>query len=155
MASGPTARFYVRAATFDAGANLTVRRFIFDWEIDITDESNAYTVYANAKLGIGVTYTTADSGTPPDPAAGPLEEPDYPWWYWSMPGYSGIPWQAAVLPEPFLKGSGRIDTTINHTIDNTVNTSVWLVGNLFDGDSIYDFVWLSSGSQILTQTTGA
>lgn len=153
--STSTTQFQVLAHTFEAGANVTVRRFIFDWHLDLEDPDNLVIVWADCKFGLGVQITTASSGTPPAPVNGPLENPNFAWWWWECPDYE--PFFQSTDPDlgSFYRGHGRIDSATNHLINNEVNTSIWLVGNLFDVDATFSTVLLSSGSQILYAPQGA
>lgn len=154
-ASSSTLRLSIPATTFEAGADLTVRRFIFDWTLDISDTANLYVEYGRAPFGLGVQITTASSGSPPTPGAGPLASLTAPWWWWGQPTYNLEFANDLPAETTYWRGSGRIDSNTNHLIDNSVNTTVWLTMNLFDLDGNFDSCRLGMGSQILTAPQGA
>lgn len=139
--------------TFTASAD-TVRRVIVDWDYLLLNSSGTPDISFTVPTAVGLALTTAGSGDPPAPTAGPLTNPDGPWWYWQ-----GAPWRP-IGPYggsgDLIDGSdGRIDRENNTSIDPTVNTTLWLVAEALDGSVVFSNTYLTAYYQVLYAPTGA
>lgn len=127
QSSAPTAFQWVPLQTYLAGYGGTIRRTIVRWHFQMSLTADTWPLASAVPGAYGITTTTsaAGSGDPAAPTLGPFSNPNaYDYWWWD-----GLDWYPEYVQ---VSGGGsfgchdKIDVEVNHVIDRTVNTTVWI-----------------------------
>lgn len=143
----------VEITTFTATA-WTVHRIILDWAQWLLQTSGTGNLPSTVPAAIGIMATTAAIGDDPaPPTAGPITNPDGPWW-WAQ----GTPWRP-IGPygsgDSYSGSSGRIDRGNNTGISAGVDTTLWLVSEAYAGSSVFSDHYISAYCQVLYAPAGS
>lgn len=130
----------VPVITFSSTA-ATIRRITVDFDFALSSTTAASSTTYPVPSGVGLTFTTAPSGTAPAaPTQGPISNPNGTWWWWQ-----GAPWRALY---PSVSGGylyavdGRVDTETNRSVSSTEELTVWFVAEALDASTIFDGLFL-------------
>jgi len=119
---------------FVPGDDVTVRRMIIDWGIDLISSTDGGTVNSDAQVTLGLQSYSESAMLPGPPGHGPGTHPEDAWSWWQGAWYTNA-YGFSLLgsnPAGVMTCNGRIDKSTPKEMDNTLYTSWYLTAEIDD-----------------------
>ena len=140
QASGPGTFASAFLRQFVPGDDVTVRRVIIDWGVDLLSGDRTGTINSGAAGTLGLSCFTSGDSTPAPPGVGPAADPTADWLWWEGVWYTN-PYDTPVdsgATSGVFSANGRIDRKVNTTMDNEAYSPWYLTFELDDSGNKWE-----------------